>query len=248
MILKKANISFGLVNIPVIMNPIIKDNDTSFNQIHKKCMRRIKYIKYCPSCKKGLKENEIIKGYQYEPDNYIFFTKEELEKIKPENDKEIEIVSFVDSKEVDPFYFEKSYVLESPNNSKAYLLFCEALKKSKKLAIAKTIISSKFYYCTLRFASFGIIMTTLFFDEEVNIPKEKVKSQFNEKELNLALKLIESLEGKFEPDKYKDEYQNKIMDAIEDKINGKDIKITKKKNKTQINDLMKALEKSLSGK
>ena len=243
-----SNISFGLVNIPVIMNPLIRNNDTSFNQLHKKCLHRIQYIKYCNHCKSEVKEKDIIKGYEYEADKYLTFPKEELDKLKPENEKEIEIVSFVDIKDIDPAFFEKSYILATEKTSKAYNLFCEALKKAKKVALAKTVIGSKFYYCILRFTTFGIIMTTLFFKEEVLFPEKTTLTDVKEKELDLAIKLIEERSGKFEPEKYKDEYQNNIKDAIDDKLNGKTIKKTKKKQKEQVSDLLEALEKSLKKK
>ncbi len=242
------NISFGLVNIPVIMNPLIKDNDTSFNQLHKKCLNRIHYVKYCDHCKSEVKEKDIIKGYEYEKDRFLTFPKEELNKLKPENEKEIEIVSFVDIKEIDPIYYERSYILKAEKNSKAYDLFCEALKKVKKGALAKTVIGNKFYYCLLRFAPYGIVMTTLFFNEEVLKPDDLKKGKIKEKELELAIKLIEERSSKFEPEKYEDEYQNNIKDAIVDKLNGQKVKTVKKSSKRQINDLMEALEKSLKKK
>lgn len=238
-------ISFGLVNIPIIMNPLIKNNDTSFNQLHEKCLNRVRYIKFCDHCKKNLKEADIIKGYEYEKDHYLTFKKAELDKLKPENEKEIEIVSFININEIDPVYFEKSYILETEKGSKAYNLFLEALKKTKKVALAKTVIGSKFYYCILRFTNFGIIMTTLFFYEEVNLDDLNKSVKVNSKELDLAIRIIEERSGKFEPEKYKDEYQDNIKQAIEDKLNGKAIKKGKKKQKQQVSDLLEALEKSL---
>lgn len=240
-----SSISFGLVNIPIILNPIIRNNDTSFNQLHTTCKNRISYIKYCEHCKKNVKEKDIIKGYEYEKNKYLIFDKEELDKLKPENDKEIEIVSFIPIKDIDATYFEKSYVLSAEGKGKAYYLFCEALKKSKLVALARTTLNSKFYYCILRFLENQIIMTTLYFDEEVNIPDNDKKSNIDEKELSLAMKLIDSLKGEFTPEKYKDEYQNNIKKAIDDKLDGKQIKAKSKKSKTKINDLMEALEKSL---
>lgn len=240
-----TNISFALVNIPTQMNPIIKNNDTSFNQLHDKCKHRINYVKYCPYCKKDVKNTEIIKGYQYEKDEYVFFSKEELDKLKPSNDKEIEIVSFVNINEVDPMYFEKSYILEPTGKGKAYSLFCEALNKCKMVALAKTVIGSKFYYVILRFFESRVIMTTLYFDEEIRLPNSPLKNEVNSKELDLAIKLINSLKGKFEPSKYKDEYQDNIKKAIDDKLDGKKIKKSKLKSKTQVKSLMEALEKSL---
>lgn len=243
-----SSISFGLVNIPVVMNPIIKNNDTSFNQLHTKCQERITYVKYCPHCKVNLKEKDIIKGYEYEDNKYITFSKEELNKLKPDQDKEIDIVSFVPMSEVDPMYFEKSYILETEGKGKAYNLFCEALKRSKLVAVAKTVIGSKFYYCILRFFEKRIIMTTLYFEEEVMLEEKNTKSEVDETELSMAIKLIENLKGSFEPEKYKDEYQDNIKNAIDDKIDGKKITKSKKKSKKQITDLMEALEKSLKKK
>lgn len=240
-----SNISFGLVNIPIIMNPIFKNNDTSFNQLHSKCLNRVKYIKYCPYCKKNLKESEIIKGYEYEKDNYLVFEKNELDSLKPENDHEIEVVSFIDMKSISPEYFEKSYFLETEKSSKAYALFYEALKKTKMVALAKCIITSKFYYCILRLVPNGIIMTTLYFDEEINIPERNILGKVTPKELDLAIKLIMSMKSTFEPEKYKDEYGENIKKAINAKLNGKEFKNKKIKNNAKIKNLMDALEKSL---
>lgn len=240
-----SSISFALVDIPIVMNPIIKNNDASFNQIHKKCGKRISYVKYCPHCKKNIKENEIIKGYEYEDNEYVIFDKDELNKLKPENDHEIEIISFVNIRDIDPYYFEKSYVLGSTGKGKSYNLFCEALKKSKLVALCKTVLNGKFYYCILRFNKNNIIMTTLYFEEEINIEEEVKNIEVNNKELDLALKLIDNLKGSFEPNKYKDEYQDNIKNAINLKLEGKTVKGKKKKDKKHIKNLMEALEKSL---
>lgn len=243
-----SSISFALVNIPVLLNPIIKNNDTSFNQLHKKCLQRIKYIKYCPHCKRDIKENDIVKGYQFEKDNYLVFSKAELDNLKPDGDKEIEVISFIKEESVPPWYFEKSFFLNTEKKSKAYNLFYEALKKTKRVALVKTIIGLKFYYGILKLVPNGIILTTLYFEEEVRIPEKDIDSKVISKELDLAVKLIESMEGEFEPHKYKDEYQETLKKAIDAKLDGKKITKTKSANKKQINDLMKALEKSLKEK
>ena len=241
-----SNISFGLVNIPIVMSTVIRNNDTSFNQLHDKCLSRIKYIKYCPHCKKDVSEKNIIKGYEYEKNNYLKFEKKELDALKPENEREIEVIAFININEIPREYFEKSYFLQTESKSKAYILFCEALKKTNMVALAKCIISSKFYYCILRLIDEGIIMTTLYFYEEINIPEKTVSNNIvTSKELNLAIKLISSMKSKFEPEKYKDEYQEAIKKAINDKLNGKEIKKGKKKRKQTVNNLLDALEKSL---
>ena len=244
-ILKKTSISFGLVNIPVQINPIIKNNDISFNQLHKKCGSRIKYVKYCPHCKKEVKQSDIVTGYEYEDNEYITLTNEEFDNLKSEDEKTIEVVGFVDLKEIDPVYFERSYVVETNSKSKAYTLFKDALLKTKKVALAKTVIGTKFYYVILRLSENMIVMNTLYFFEEVNMPEAATDTKYTKKELDLAIELVNSLNMKFKPEELEDEYQNKIKDAIDLKIEGKNIKKPKKKRETNIKDLMTALEMSL---
>lgn len=245
----KTAITFGLVNIPVRLNPVIKNNDTSFNYLHKQCLNRVSYIKYCPVCKKDVKNKDLIKGYEYGEDKYVTFDTEDFDKLKSNEDKVIDIVSFVKLSEIDPIYYEKSYYLKTEGKgSKAFSLFKSALKKTGKVAIAKTVIGSKSYYVVLRFGEDNIIMTTLFYEEEINLNEEKIEEKFTEKEMNLALKLIDSMSDKFTPSEYRDDYQDKIKDAIKKKIEGKTIKHTKSKKKTSVSNLMEALEKSLKDK
>ena len=241
----KTAITFGLVNIPVKTNPIIKNNDTSFNYLHKKCLNRVSYIKYCPSCKKNVKTQDLIKGYEYSDDKYVTFDENDFEKLKTNEDKNINIISFIDNDEVDPIYFDKSYYLSVDKNNKAFSLFLGALKKCKKSAIAKTVIGNKSFYVLLRFKNNNIIMSTLYYEEEIRLSDDIIEEKYSEKEMNLALKLIESMEGNFEPSDYVDEYQNKVKNAIEKKMAGKEIKQSKSKRNVSVSNLMDALEKSL---
>ena len=238
-------ISFGLVNIPVVYNPIIKNNDTSFNQLHKKCLKRIRYQKYCEHCKKIVHEADLVKGYEYEKGEYVTFTKEELSNMQIDSKDTIEIISFVPASEIDPFYYEKSYILTTPKKSKAYSLFLEVLNKTKKVAVAKTSIGSKFYYVLLRYFEGNILMSTIYFEEEINIPEATVESKFTKKELDLALELVKHLSGHFEPELYKDDYQNQIKEAINEKIEGKPIPKKVKTKRPSMKDLVTSLQKSL---
>ena len=240
-----STISFGLVNIPVVMNSIVHNNDASFHQLHKKCLKRIKYVKYCPHCKVDVKEVDIVKGFEYERDVHIVFSKQELNRLKPENDGILDIVSFVSLKEIDPAYFEKSYFLTPEKKSKAYSLFCKALEKSNLVALCKTVLHSKFYYAIIRSVNEGMVLTTLYFDEEISFEGTLEKVKVEAQELNLAIKLISQMKGKFEPALYKDEYQDNVSKAIGDKLKGEKVKRKRKKTSFKANDLMKALEKSL---
>ena len=243
--MKKSSISFGLVNIPININPILQDNDVSFNQLHKKCLTRIKYVKYCPHCKREVKQEDIIKGYKVNEDKYITLTSEELKNLRVETEGNIEIVGFVGASEIDPVFYEKSYVVSVPSKSKAFSLFRDALEKSKRIAIAKTILSTKFYYVAIRMMGDNMIMSTLYFNEEIIIPDAVSSAKYTKKELDLAMKLIDSLKMKFKPEEYVDEYQENIKDAIKEKQKGMKPKTVKAKRKNNIKDLMQALELSL---
>ncbi len=241
-------ISFGLVNIPVVYQPIIKNNDTSFNQLHKKCMNRIHYQKYCDHCKKVVKDVELIRGYEYEKGEYVTFTRDELEEMQIDLKGTVEVVSFVPENEIESYYYEKSYILSTPKKSKAYSLFLEVLRKSKMVAVAKTTLASKFYYVLLKYHGGNILMSTIYFEEEVNIPESSVETKFTKEELDLALKLVEQLSGHFKPETYEDDYQNQIKDAIDKKIDGKPVPKKKANKKATAKDLMTALKKSLEEK
>ena len=243
--MKKSSISFGLVNIPITINPILQDNDVSFNQLHKKCLTRIKYVKYCPHCKREVKQEDIIKGYKINEDKYITLTSEELKNLRVETEGNIEIVGFVGASEIDPVFYEKSYVVSVPSKSKAFSLFRDALEKSKRIAIAKTILSTKFYYVAIRMMGDNMIMSTLYFNEEIIIPDAVSSAKYTKKELDLAMKLIDSLKMKFKPEEYVDEYQKNIKEAIKEKQKGMKPKTVKAKRKNNIKDLMQALELSL---
>ena len=243
--MKKTSISFGLVNIPVEMNPIVKNNDISFNQLHKKCLSRIRYVKFCPHCKKEVKKEDIIRGYEYKNDEYVTLTDEEFNKLKSEDEKTIEIIGFVTLSEIDPVYFDTSYILKVSSKSKSFSLFKEALNKTKRVALAKTVIGTKFYYVVIRLMENVLIMNTLYFDEEIVIPDAVSDAKFTKQELDLAVQLINSLKVKFRPEEYIDEYQEKKKEALKRKEEGKTVKKPKVKNTRNIKDLMTALEMSL---
>ena len=245
MAISKKAISFGLVYIPVALNTIIYNNDTAFNQLHKKCGSRIKYEKICPYCNVEVEQKDIIKDYEYSEDKYVTFTDKDMEKIKLSDEEPIEIISFVDLDEIDPIYFEKSYYLTTKNN-KAFNLLKTVLKKENKVALAKTVIGTKFYYVIIRCNKNYLILNTLYFNEEINIDRsDDTKEEYSQQEINMATKLVRAMTGKFEPEKYKDEYQSKIRKAIEQKVSGKQITKSKENPKKGIADLMKALKQSL---
>ena len=168
------------------------------------------------------------------------------EKIKSKKDKNITIEQFVELAEVDPIYFDKPYYVVPTGAEKAYAVLLTAMEQSGKAAIAKTVLGTKETLVMIRAKDGQMLLNTLFFaDELVKNPAKEVTEQGNAAELKMAQTIIESMMGKFEPEQYKDEYREKVQEAIEKKIAGKEIAAPKEKNFGTVSNLMEALTKSL---
>lgn len=246
----KGAISFGLVYIPITLTNSIKENDIGFNLLDKKTMSRVKYKKTCVDCEnKEVKNENIVKAYQYEKDRYVVFTDEDFEKIKSPKDKNITIEGFVDIKDIDPIYFDKAYYANADGSDRAFLVLLEAMQKQHKAGIAKTVLGTKESLVLIRADNGKMLVNTLFFNDEIQQSPKVKKIKITKSELNLATTLINQMTTKFEPQKYKDEYNEKIKKAIKKKIEGKKIIAHKGNSKpTKIIDLMDALKKSVNTK
>ena len=243
----KGSISFGLVYIPVTLHNSIKQNDIGFNMIDKKTMSRVRYKKTCEDCEnREVKQEDIVKGFEYEDGKYVIFEEKDFEKIKTKKDKNITIEQFVEITEVDPIYFDKPYYVVPTGAEKAYAVLLTAMEQSGKAAIAKTVLGTKETLVMIRAKDGQMLLNTLFFaDEVVKNPAKEVTEKGNAAELKIAQTIIESMTGKFEPEQYKDEYREKVQEAIEKKIAGKEIAAPKEKNFGTVSNLMEALTKSL---
>lgn len=250
----KGTISFGLVNIPVKMHAATENKDIKLRQLHKKCKTPIKYEKTCPNCDEDVKNEDIVKAYEYAKNKFVILDEEELESLKKEQeDKAVEIIDFVQLEEIDPVYFEKSYYL-SPNEggSKAYALLREALTDSGKIGIAKMMIRSKEQLAVIRVYKDAIVVETIHYPDEVravsDVPNVPSQETVGRKELDTAKLLIDQLTTKFEPEKYKDDYRTALMELIEAKKNNEEVatgKETEGKPDNVVN-LMDALQESLN--
>ena len=243
----KGSISFGLVYIPVALHNSIKQNDIGFNMIDKKTMSRVRYKKTCEDCEnREVKQEDIVKGFEYEEGKYVIFEEKDFEKIKTKKDKNITIEQFVELSEVDPIYFDRPYYVVPTGAEKAYAVLLTAMEQSGKAAIAKTVLGTKETLVMIRAKDGQMLLNTLFFaDEVVKNPAKEVTEKGNAAELKIAQTIIESMTGKFEPEQYKDEYREKVQEAIEKKIAGKEIAAPKEKNFGTVSNLMEALTKSL---
>ena len=242
----KGSISFGLVYIPVTLHNSIKQNDIGFNMIDKKTKSRVRYKKTCEECDgREVKQEDIVKGFEYEDGKYVIFEEKDFEKIKTKKDKNITIEQFVEVAEVDPIYYDKPYYVVPTGAEKAYAVLLAAMEQSGKAAIAKTVLGTKETLVMIRAKDGQMHLNTLFFaDEVVSNPAKEVNEKGNAAELKMARTIIGSMTGKFEPEQYKDEYREKVQEAIEKKIAGKEITAPKEKEIT-VSNLMEALTKSL---
>lgn len=244
----KGAITFGLVYIPITLSLSVKEHDIGFNMLEKKTKSRVRYKKTCVDCnEKEVKNEDIVKGYQYEKDKYVIFTDEDFEKLKTPKDKNITIERFVNLDEIDPVYFDKAYFVKPTGADKAFHVLLKAMESEKKAGIAKTVLGTKETLILLRARDGQMLVNTLYFHTEVQKAPAVTAQKISKQELSLAKNLISQMSGPFQPEKYKDEYHIKLKKAIKNKIAGNEIVEAKQeKQPVKIINLMEALQKSLS--
>lgn len=246
----KGAISFGLVHVPVKMFSATEDKDISMRYIHKECGSPLSYIRKCPVCEEEVAWEEITKGYEYEKGKFVLFEKEKLDQLAEQNSKNITILDFVDLTEIDPIYFQKTYYL-SPDQAgaNAYRLLLEAMKQSGKIGIAKIAIRSKSSLAAIRVLDECLSIETIFYPDEIRpisqVPNLPEKTEVNSKELDMAKLLIDQLSTPFDPEKYTDDYRERLLDLINSKVSGEEIKIAPARQETNVVDLMAALQASI---
>ena len=242
---RKSAISFALVHIPVELFLATQDNDIHFNQLTKD-MKRVRYRK-TDGAGHELENDDIVRGFQYEKDRYVIVTDDDIEKIKTDKDNSIDILLFTDLASIPTVYFNKSYYCVSGKGSeKAFELLQRAMKDTGKVAIGKTVSGTKETMLALVPEKDGRLLQTLYIHDEIReIPKERAHPPVNKQELEMAKRLIDSMENPFEPEKYHDEYQMRLKELIEDKIEGKEVIAAKPVKSGNVIDLMDALKASL---
>ena len=246
----KGSISFGLVNIPVKMFAATEDKDVRFRNIHKECHTPIKYEQTCPTCNRKITPEEIVKGYEYEPGRFVIIEDSDLDAIRPDATKSIEIVDFVLLKDIDPIYYTKSYYLAPQDiGGKAYNLLREAMNKTGRIAVARIVIRDKESLAVVRVYKNLLVLETIYYPDEVRdtkqVPGIVENAAINDAELNMATQLIDSLTHEFDPEKYKNEYRDKLLELIRKKAEGDEIVAAPEAQKSNVVDLMQALQASL---
>jgi DNA end-binding protein Ku len=247
MIARKSVITFGMVAIPIAMYTATQDNDIHFNQFHKEDNSRIRYKKTCAHCGKEIKSEDIVKGYEYDDDKYVVITDDEIEKIKTEKEKSIQILHFAQLNQISPVYYEKTYqAAPEAGGEKAFELLRGALMAEQKIAIGKAVMGTKDTLMAIIPREDCILISTMFYADDIKeIQKQYTKPEVAEQELNMAKMLINSMDTPFDPGKYKDEYQIKLRALIETKISGKEVVAPEAESDGKVIDLMEALRASV---
>jgi DNA end-binding protein Ku len=251
--LATANISFGLVSIPVkLFSAGNSAAAVSFNMLHGKCGGRVKQQYVCPKEDNiVVPRDEIRKGYEFAKDQYVLFTDEELKALEEQSTQTVDVTEFVPLSSIDPVYFDKAYYLgPDRGGSKAYWLFAEVLKETGRVALAKYAARGKQYLVMVRAVDEGIVMQQLLYADEirpiseVGLDKETVKDA----ELKLARMLVDqAASDEFRPEAYEDEVKKRIQQQLKKKIEtGQEISAPPRPKSGKVIDLMEALRRSLA--
>ena len=245
-------ISFGLVNVPIKLFTATSQKDVRFHQLHDKDGARIQQKRVCSKDGEEVPMEHIVKGYEVSRDKYVLITPEELDALDPKATRTVDILDFVDLDEIDPVYFDSTYYMVPEKGAgKAYALLLEAMRKSKKVAIARVVLRQKQHLVALRPLRNALSMETMLYADEVVSPEtleglpEDV--EVTDRELAMAQQLIDSLADEFKPERYRDDYRERVLEMIERKAEGQEIVAAEEEEEqAPVVDLMAALEASLA--
>lgn len=250
----KGSISFGLVNIPVKMFTASHEKAIKFVMLHKKDLSEIRYAHVCKSEEKEVPWDEIVKGYKNDSGNYVIMDDEDFKKVNLDKSKTIEIIHFIKEDEIDTIFYNKPYFLEPEKNAgNAYSLLLEALKKSKKVGIAKFVWHNREHLAVIKPYENAIILNELRYASELVKVKElslPAKEKSSPQALTIALKLIDHLTAAFKPNEYTDTYVADMKEMLDKKGKGKKLATSKEPaaKSSKIHDIMSLLKASLEEK
>jgi DNA end-binding protein Ku len=252
--ISSGTITFGLVSIPIKLYTATQSKSVRFSMLHGKDKARVKQQLVCSSCNEVVPRDQTVKGYEYARDQYVVVSEEELAALEKKSDRTIEIEEFVPIEKVDPIYFEHSNLLgPDKGGTKAYHLLCQAMTDAKQVAIGRFSTRGREQLVLLRPAAAGLVMHGLFYPDEVRSFGDidlGETVEVKEAELGLAKELIGHLTSEtFDPERYKDDYRQGVLAAIDRKVAGEEIAIAPPPQaREQIIDLVAALKKSIAEK
>jgi DNA end-binding protein Ku len=243
-----GRISIGLVNVPIKLYTMIRDKSFSFRFLHKKDNSPLKYERVCTLDGEVVDWADIVRGYEVSKDEFVVFSKKELDAFRPESDERIRIDKFVNLVSINPLQFNKSYIL-APNKSKdAYSLLLSAFQKMGMAGVGRFTLKNKEHPVVIHEYNGALILTTLRYANEIVDPHDledlKNLKKPTKEELKLATKIIENLSGEFDITEYQDGFREKVSQLIEKKMKGETI-VVEKPQKEEVKELMVALQETL---
>jgi len=243
----KTVLSFGLVAIPITLHTATQQGDVGFHQLHAEDQRRIRYKKVCEGCGREVRQEDIVKGYEFEKNRHVVVTDGELEAIKTEKERAIQILHFVEPGSISSICYDRAYyALPEPGGEKAFELLRLALLEEGKTAVGKTVLGTKETLMAVFPLEGGMAVQTLFFADEIKAPPQaKARPNANPAELELARKLLRSMDAPFDLADVRDEYQAKLRQLLESKISGEELAVPKKSAEINVMDLMEAFKQSI---
>ena len=247
-----GTISFGLVAIPVKLFNAVKRKSVAFNQLDDRTMSRIRYRKVSDETGEEVPDEHIVKGYEVSKGRYVIVDPDDLEPFIPAATRTVDLEEFVDLAEIDPLYFDSSYYVAPDANPKPYALLARAMEEAGKVAIGRMVMRNKQYMAAIRATDGHLVMSTLAYADEVT-PIESIDElagiedvDVSPREVQMAEALVESLAGAFDPEKYRDDYREQVLDLIAKKAAGEEFEVPEvTTEKPKIVDLMAALEASV---
>lgn len=246
----KGHIRFSLVTIPIRLYSAFETSETiSFNQLHQEDNGRVGYDKKCKKCGKSLTQQEIVKGYEYEPDHYIIIEQEDLQKIKLESTRTIEIEGFIDAAEVHPMMFDSPYFIGPDGEvaTKAYALLCKTLQDTGKMGIGRVVLRDREDMVMIAPLENGLTLYKLRYPNELrsihDVPQLN-GLEADKQQLKLAHTLVDSMSVALKDIEIKDRYQDALKELIKAKIEGREI-VTPKEEPKPVVDMMQALKQSI---
>lgn len=246
----KGHLRFSLVTIPIrVYNAVDTAEAISFNQIHRECNGRIGYDKRCKKCNNQVENDEILKGFQYEPDQYVVFEKDDLDKLKLKSTKVIDIEGFVDASEVDATLYDSPYYAGPDGDvaAKTYALLSAALRDSGKLGVGKVVLRDREDVVMVAPKGDGIVLYKMRYPKEIrkidDVPLVE-KHKANKDELKLAKSLIDSMATTFDKMTLENKYNDAVREMVQAKIAGKEI-VAIEEIEPEVVDIMTALKQSI---
>src|SRR5580765_990089 len=249
----KGSISFGLVNIPIALYPATRREELKFRLLRKTDLSPVNYKRVAEKDGKEVSWDQIVKGYEYEKGKYVVLRGEDFQRGDLEATQTVNIHDFVDLQEIDPMFFCKPYYLEpQKGGDKAYAPLRDALQDTNKVGVAKVVIKTRQYLAGVKPEDGALVLELMHFADELSDPEKlhvPKKLEVGKREMNMAKSLIGSMTCKGQPEKYKDDYREALMDVIEEKVEAGGKEIAEKPRKapkpTKVIDLVSVLQRSL---